>query len=76
MTVPRLWDLATGELVRILPAHPGKEGVVRFMPDGRSVITGTQDGLVKRWDVRTGVETGTVSDRRLAVHGHGTLARR
>ena len=52
----RLWSVGTGELLHTLSAHPGKEGGVEFMPDGRSLLTGSQDGFVKRWDARTGME--------------------
>jgi RNA polymerase sigma factor (sigma-70 family) len=36
--------------------HGQTVNVVRFMPDGKSLITVAQDGAVRRWDVATGKE--------------------
>jgi WD40 repeat protein len=52
----RIWDVATGRVLRTLDAGSGKMNVVRgqLTPDGRTLVTVTSDGVVKQWDVATG----------------------
>jgi len=61
MLVFRGWELMFCECglvlqVRTLTGH--LEGVrsVAFSPDGTRIISGSEDGLVKIWDAKTGVE--------------------
>jgi WD40 repeat protein/serine/threonine protein kinase/tetratricopeptide (TPR) repeat protein len=50
----RLWDAATGRLLRTLP-HEGIVWVAAFSPDGRRVLTGSgADGKARVWDADTG----------------------
>jgi WD40 repeat protein len=55
-----LWDLKSGERVRILPTGDPKAGLLlRGMAldgDGSSVIAAWSDGSLQRWDVSTGAE--------------------
>ena len=46
-------DAATGKKGATL-GDPGKIGAGEFRPDGRSLVTGSDDGVVRRWDTRTG----------------------
>jgi WD40 repeat protein len=59
----RLWDVATGDLLRALEnrgeGHGNVVSSVAFTPDGRTILTGSWDGTVKLWDVETGKVTGT-----------------
>src|SRR5262245_61416997 len=51
----KVWDVATGRLVRTIPARTGVLSVA-FSPDGRRILSGEeskQDAL-KLWDARTG----------------------
>ena len=52
----RIWDVATGRVLRTLDAGSGKMNVVRgrLTPDGRTLVTVTSDGAIKQWDVATG----------------------
>src|SRR5205823_7509712 len=50
-TFPRLWDLATGKELPPLPGHRGWVGALEFSPDGRRLLTGSQDTTAIVWDV-------------------------
>jgi WD40 repeat protein len=64
--VIRLWDSATGELVRELHGHNDVIYSLIFSPDGRSVISGSWDATLRVWDVASGSELA-------AVKGQGTI---
>ena len=42
--------------VRTLAGHSGRVCSVDFAPDGKSVVSGSSDNLVKIWNVTTGAE--------------------
>ncbi|GID12137.1 WD40 repeat domain-containing protein [Actinocatenispora rupis] len=57
----RLWDTASGELVRQLAAEPGHQPCgVRFTADPRYAVGTGRDCTVHLWDVRTGGCLGVV----------------
>ena len=58
----RLWDVATGRLIRRL-WHPGTVSDVIVLPDGRCAATDCDDGYIRVWDLHTGEVT-----RRLVKH--------
>jgi WD40 repeat protein len=49
----KLWDVATGRLVRTFEGHAHTVASVALSPDGRSVLSGSLED-VKLWDVATG----------------------
>lgn len=49
----KVWDLATGDLLKSFRAHDGEVNTVVFSPDGRTLATAGDDGLVKTWDFET-----------------------
>ena len=51
-----LWDLRSGELVRQFEGHTQNVRVAVFSPDGRHILSGSQDGTIRLWDVGTGNE--------------------
>ena len=60
----RLWDTETGAALAVMPCdhvwHRGQPQSVVVTPDGRSILTGTTDGL-RRWDLATGKEQRRVT---------------
>ena len=55
----RLWDLDTGQHVGPVLMHSDEVTTVAFSPDGRTIVTGSRDGLVRRWDRNAGQQVGT-----------------
>ncbi|WP_247370461.1 caspase family protein [Bradyrhizobium sp. CW10] len=54
----KLWEAATGRLIRTLE-HLASVGSVVFSPEGARVLSGSTDGTAKLWDVATGDHLGT-----------------
>jgi WD40 repeat protein len=48
--VARLWEVATGKVVRTLE-HQGAVNAVAFSADGRTALTGGMDKMARLWDV-------------------------
>jgi WD40 repeat protein/3',5'-cyclic AMP phosphodiesterase CpdA len=58
-----LYDLATGELVRVLGGHRGQVWGLAFSPHGGILVTGSTDGSARIWEVATGELRQSLSDR-------------
>jgi WD40 repeat protein/transcriptional regulator with XRE-family HTH domain len=51
----RLWDVATGQTIRIFLGHTSEIDTVAFSPDGKYLLTGGgADHTARIWDVATG----------------------
>jgi len=50
----KLWNLATGKLLRTFEANSDAVMSVAFSPDGRTVLSGSYDGKLKLWDATAG----------------------
>jgi len=50
----RIWNLVTGKMMRELAGHRRPVTTLSVTPDGSRVASGSQDGTVKTWDVKTG----------------------
>jgi WD40 repeat protein/nucleoside phosphorylase len=50
----RLWDAATGEVLRVFEGHGGPVQSCAYSPDGRQVLSGAWDNTLRLWDVVTG----------------------
>lgn len=63
----KLWDAASGELLRTLKGHDLAVTSVAFSPDGRFIVSGSLDQSLKLWDARSGALLMTDFD----IEGHG-----
>jgi WD40 repeat protein len=58
-----VYDLTTGQKIPTGPKHDGVIECVAFSPDGRTLVAGCEDGIVRQWDLTTG-QLGA------RLHGH------
>ena len=63
----RVWDLASGETVRTLSGHTGSVWAVAVTPDGRQVVSGSDDNTLRVWDLASGETVRTLSGHTGAV---------
>jgi WD40 repeat protein len=55
----KLWDPATGKLLRTLAGHPDSAVfTIAFSPDGKTLASGSEDKTIKLWDTATGAQIG------------------
>jgi WD40 repeat protein len=67
--LPELERRARGELpIRTFTGHSAWIYSVAFAPDGRTALSGSEDGTLKLWDVATGQATRTFGEHSNAVH--------
>ncbi len=53
-SVIRLYDFATGKLVKLLAGHKNVVHALKFSPDSKRLISGSGDKTAMIWDVATG----------------------
>ena len=53
-TSVRIWDIASGAEIHKLDGHTNTVDSVRFIMDGRHLLSAAWDGTIRRWDVNTG----------------------
>jgi WD40 repeat protein len=54
-----VWNVATGEKLFTFEGHKSDIDAVVFTPDGRFVVSGSTDGNIKFWNIKTGQEART-----------------
>jgi len=47
----KLWDVATGNLVKTITEHVGGTHVAVFTPDGKTLATGSEDRTLRLWNI-------------------------
>jgi hypothetical protein len=57
----KLWDARTGRELRTLSGHASSVMAVAYSPDGKTLLSGSDDKTVKLWDAGTGQELRTFS---------------
>lgn len=66
-SVARLWSLEPNELLELPELeqfrHEGNVLSVAFSPDGRSLLTASEDDSARIWDIESGQETGRFTHR-------------
>ncbi|GMH10342.1 hypothetical protein Nepgr_012183 [Nepenthes gracilis] len=50
----RIWDVATGQLIKTLHGHTNYVFCVNFNPQSNMIVSGSFDETVRVWDVKTG----------------------
>src|SRR5262249_6572389 len=52
----KVWDVATGESVLTLQGHFDQVNFASYSPDGKRIVTGSEDLVVRLWDALSGRE--------------------
>ena len=50
----KLWDVASGERLRVFEGHGGAVNAVCVTPDGRCAVSAAADGTLRSWDLESG----------------------
>lgn len=54
---PEIWDLESGKVLSSLySAHTEPVTCMALMPSGRNLLSGSEDGTIRVWDIETGTE--------------------
>jgi serine/threonine protein kinase len=71
----RLMNAATGKLMAKFAVHRARIIALRFLPEGKALVSVSADGVVKFWDVLANKETGTLDlpmkPNQVAFSGNG-----
>ncbi|WP_026100500.1 serine/threonine-protein kinase [Fortiea contorta] len=64
----KLWNLATGEEISTLNGHSLRVNVVSITPDGKTLVSGSDDNTIKVWNLATGKPIHTLIGHSDSVH--------
>jgi WD40 repeat protein len=70
----RLWDLATGETLRIFKGHSGAVSAVTVLPDRSRALSGSIDNTIRLWDLATGEALRTFEGHMRTITALAVLA--
>jgi uncharacterized caspase-like protein len=59
----KMWDAATGQLIRTFDEYSGSLTSIAYSRDGRRVFSGSLDGTIRIWDPETGELLATLLAR-------------
>jgi hypothetical protein len=68
-----LWDTATGQPRWQREAHAGSWITLSFTPDGRALVSGSDDGTVRVWATATGRQVRELPGHKRGVHAVAVL---
>src|SRR5262245_52045731 len=63
----RLWDAETGTEIAVMKGSEGAVGRGAFSPDGRRVVTASDDSTARLWDAETGIEIAVMKGHERSV---------
>jgi len=63
----KLWDVNTRKEIWTFSGHKGSIQSVAFSPDGKQILSGSDDETIKLWDVNSGREIRTFSSHRRSI---------
>lgn len=63
-----VYDMVKGQQAMMLLGHEGRVTCVAWSPDGKVLVTGSDDGSIRLWNTTTGKQTGVKE----GVHGRGS----
>ena len=66
-SVVRIWDVATGVALGVLAGHSQRVADVSFSPDGRSLVSASDDGSARIWDAESAAQTASLEESGDAV---------
>jgi WD40 repeat protein/transcriptional regulator with XRE-family HTH domain len=52
--VARLWDVSSGQVLKVFSGHDKQLTSVAYSPDGKWALTGSNDSTARLWDVKSG----------------------
>jgi WD domain, G-beta repeat len=80
-TSAHMWDIATGKEEKKFESQTGYVNSMALTPDGKRLVTGGEDKIVRVWDVATGKEvtrftghTGTINAVAVSSDGRRALS--
>jgi len=50
----KLWEVSSGQLLHTFEGHTSNVKGVVYAPDGKTILTGSDDGTAKLWDATSG----------------------
>lgn len=59
----RLWDLCTGQQLRVLSGHAGGVYTIAFSFVGQTLLSGSADQTIKVWNLQTGMPLHTFTEQ-------------